>query len=291
MDYGEPMEGKKVRPSDEWFNEMQRRILESLNESKREVLRDEFGMLADYRSDTLSPEIEGDFLDYVLEFERQFEKAKRITVRERIGDPPILPLDEIPVEELQQAIDSLLDLLKTKGIFVDFLGEVEVIDVYRYLTGELLDEEIDDINIPGTSMCFTFATPEYNAEMWTEEFVVAVLRRDGHIVHPGSIPMQFYNPAGIPITEAEFQRAIVEIWSVLPSIKAYSVEMLAVQVTESEAQTEAIIKWTSEIERSERQVTSTFLLHPSPYLEDGWEVVQTSFLDDLRNRQNDISAD
>lgn len=280
-----------MRPSDEWFNEMQRRILESLNESKREVLRDEFGMIADYRSDNLPPEIESDFLDYVLEFERQFENAKSITVRERIGDPPILPLDEILVEELQQAIDSLLDLLETKGIFVDFLGEVEVNDVYRYLTGELLDEEIDDINIPGTSMCFTFATPEYNAEMWTEEFVLGVLHRDKYIVHPGSIPIQFYNPAGIPITEAEFHQAIVETWTVLPLIKAHSVETLTVQVTGNKARAEAIIKWTSENDQSEHQVASTFLLHPSPYLEDAWEVVQTSFLDDLRNDQNVISAE
>ena len=268
-----------MRPSDEWFNEMQRRILESLNESKREVLRDEFGMIADYRSDNLPLEIESDFLDYVLEFERQFENAKSILVRERIGDPPILPIEEIPVEELQQAIDSLLDLMEANGIFVDFL------------TGELLDEEIDDINIPGARMCFTFASPEYNAEMWTEQFVMGVLRRDNYFVHPGSIPMQFYNPVGIPITEAEFHRAIVEIWSVLPPIKAYSVEMLAVQVKGSEARTEAIIKWTSENDQSEHKVTSTFLLHPSPYLEDGWEVVQTSFLDDLRNDQNVISAE
>ncbi len=275
-----------MRPSDEWFNEMQRRIQESLNESKRQILRDEFGMVADYSSGSLPPEIEGEFLDHVLEFERQFEKAKPITVRERIGDPPILPIDDIPVEELDTAIDSLLELMEAHGVFVDFLGDVQVDEVYRYLTGKLLDEELDDIDIPGMQMCFTYATREYDAEMWTEEFVLSVLHRDKYIVHPGSSPIQFFNPAGIPITESEFHAAIEAVWAVLPPVKAHSLEALEVQVEGDEARTEAIVKWMSKRDQSNHQVRSTFRLTPSPYLDEAWEVVQTSFLDDVINHLN-----
>jgi hypothetical protein len=277
-----------MRPSDEWLDEIQRRIQESLNESKWDILRDRYGMVAGHRSADMPVEMESEWLDYVLEFERQFETAKSITVRERIGDPPIIPINDIPIEDMQAAIDAFLDLLDARGIAVDFLGDVDVVEVYQYLTGTLLDEEVDDMQIPGMCMVFTYATSEYNAEMWTEEFVSSILRRDEYVVHTGSIPIQFYNPAGIPVAATEFHEAIKEVWSVLPHVTAHSVEMLEVQVTGNEARTEVIIKWTSEGDTSEHQVTSTFLLHPSPYLDDGWEVVQTSFLEDLKNHLNAI---
>ena len=69
------------------LDDIRKQIQESLAESKREQLREEFGMLHDYTDPRLSPEAQNDFLDYVLEFERQFENAERITVRERIGNP------------------------------------------------------------------------------------------------------------------------------------------------------------------------------------------------------------
>lgn len=39
----------------------------------------------------------------------------------------------------------MLDLLAENGVGVDFLGDFDDIAAYRYLTKELLDEEIDDL--------------------------------------------------------------------------------------------------------------------------------------------------
>jgi hypothetical protein len=68
------------------LDEIRRRIQKSLAESKRQQLRDEFGMQRDYISPTLSPEAENNWLDYILEFERQFENAQTFMVREQIGN-------------------------------------------------------------------------------------------------------------------------------------------------------------------------------------------------------------
>jgi hypothetical protein len=59
---------------------MRRRIQESLIEAKREQLRDQYGMQSDYMSSHLSPDEKNEGLDFILEFERQFENAPRITV-------------------------------------------------------------------------------------------------------------------------------------------------------------------------------------------------------------------
>ena len=93
------------------LDDIRRQIQESLAQSKREKLREEFGMLDDYTDPRLSPEAQNDFLDYILEFERQFENAQRISVRERIGNPTIQPVEEIPLLALEETVDKLLELL------------------------------------------------------------------------------------------------------------------------------------------------------------------------------------
>lgn len=98
-------------PLDDSLDKMRKEIQESLIESKREQLQDEYGMVMDHVSSDLSPQAHNEWLDYVLEWERQFAEAKRITVRERIGDPPITPVEEIPADALGEALDRLLEML------------------------------------------------------------------------------------------------------------------------------------------------------------------------------------
>ncbi len=89
------------------LDEMQKRIQESLIQAKRELLRDEFGMQFDHMDSSLSLEGQNEWLDYLLDFERQFENAPLITVRERIGNPSIQPLAEIPLYALEEAVNEL----------------------------------------------------------------------------------------------------------------------------------------------------------------------------------------
>lgn len=77
-----------ITPDNQSIDDLRRRIQAALNDSKRDVLREQYGMLHEHHSPDLSSEMESEWLDYVLEFERQFENAPRTTVRARIGDPP-----------------------------------------------------------------------------------------------------------------------------------------------------------------------------------------------------------
>lgn len=72
----------------ESLDEIRRRMQESIIEANREQLREQYGMQFDnLDSSKLSPEAKHEWLEDVLEFERQFENAKAITMRERIGNP------------------------------------------------------------------------------------------------------------------------------------------------------------------------------------------------------------
>ena len=261
----------------DWLDDISRQIQESLAESKREQLREEFGMLHENTDPRFSPEAQNDFLDYVLEFERQFENAERITVRDRIGNPPIQPVEEIPLHMLEEAVDKLLELLFENGIVVDFMGDWDDLAAYCFITEKLLDEEMDDIRIEGMISHFDATTPEYDVEFWVEHFVNDVFCQERMYFLSGLEKQPLFDESGRPISVTEFRHKVEAVWEQLPVTKHVDVKPIAMQVAEDEGSVTAVISWHNDEEQNE--VESFFRLQPSPYT--GWDVVQTTLLDDL----------
>jgi hypothetical protein len=265
--------------NNDWLDDIRQRIQESLSQAKRDKLRDAYGMEFEYTDARFSPDEENQWLDYILDFERQFEQAKSITVRERIGNPPIQPLRDLPLYALGEAVTALLELLAAHGIAVDFLGDVDDLEAYRYLTEELLDEEMDDIRIEGMMTHFTYSTPENDVEMWVESFVLDVFTQDREYFLPGLEKQPLFNAQGEPITAAQFQQTIEAVWHRLPPTNKVEIKPIVTQVEEEEAKVWAMITWNDDEQQLNGQVESYFRLQPSPYT--GWDVVQTSLLNDL----------
>lgn len=261
------------------LDEIRRRLQEALIQAKRDELRDQYGMLFDYRNPALSAEFENDWLDYILELEQKFDQAKRITVREKIGDPPVQPLSNLSMEAVGPALTALLELLLTHAIVVDILGDVDEADLYRYLTEELLDEEVDNIHIEGMVSHFIYSTPENDVQMWVEEFVYNVFTQERKYFLPGLEKQPIFDDKGKPITAAIFKQKLEAVWHYYHKTKNIDVEPIATFVEGDEATVTAAITWKDEVEQQIRRVESFFRLQPSPYT--GWDVVQTSFLDDL----------
>jgi hypothetical protein len=265
--------------NNDWLDEIRRRVQETLSQAKRERLRDEYGMEFEHTDARLSPEAKNEWLDHVLDFERQFEQAGRITVRERIGDPPIRPLGDLPPYGVEEAVTALLDLLAAHDIAVDFLGDVDATETYRYLTEELLDQEMDDIRVEGTVTHFTYSAPEYDVQMWVEGFVLDVFTHEKEYFLPGLANQPLFNAQGEPATAEQFQRLIEAVWERLPPTNRVRMKPITTQVDGDEAEVRALVTWDDEAQNTKGQVESHFRLQPSPYT--GWDVVQTSLLDDL----------
>lgn len=264
--------------NDQELDEIRRRMQESLMETNRDLLREQYGMQLDnLDSSSLSPEAKNEWLEDVLEFERQFENAETITVRERIGNPTIRPIDELPQSEMEETVDGLLELLYENAISVDFLGEWDDLSAYRYLTEELLDSEIDDVQIEGMYTCFHPSTPEYDVEMWVENFVWELFWQEREYFLPGLEKQPLFDVTGEPISYAQFVGKIETVWSSLPVTKGVDIKPIATRVIEDEGTVTAVITWAED--EKQKQVESDFRLHPSPY--GGWDVVQTSLLDNL----------
>ena len=119
------------------------------NAKKKDDLCQRYGMQFGEYGSQLSPAVETEWLDDMTEFESQFENAKQISVREKMGNPTIKPLVDIPDSELNNELNNLLELLYQNNIVVDFIHPPDDREIYRFITEELLNEITDDIHISG----------------------------------------------------------------------------------------------------------------------------------------------
>lgn len=265
--------------SNEELDEMRRRIQEAISQAKREELRDKFGMQAEYTDPDLPFEAENEWLDYIFEFERQFENAKTITIRERIGDPPLTPLSELSLHIVGEAVEDFLDLLAEYWIAVEFLGEWDDVAAYTYLTGEFLDEETTDMQIEEMWSIFMPSTPAYDVQMWVENFVMDLFTQERSYFLSGLDKQPLFDMQGEPVTAVQFRQQIEQVWQYLPATNRYATETMTVRVEGEEGWVTAVVSWRNDEGEIVGQVESFFRLQISPYT--GWDVVQTSLLDDL----------
>lgn len=133
------------------------RIQRALNEAKKRELEEKYGAKFGEGESKLSPELEAEWLHQIEEYERQFKTAKRLTVREFVGNPEVTPLAQIPPEQLESEVDKLLEILESHSITVHFDREITVEETYRFLSEDLMNEEIDDIRIEGMRHNFIYS--------------------------------------------------------------------------------------------------------------------------------------
>lgn len=267
----------QMTPDNQWIDKIRQQIQAALNDSKRDILRDQYGMLHEHRTPDMSPEMESEWLDYILEFERQFENAPRVTVRARVGDPNLSPIDALNPDDLVAVVDALIELLAAHNIAVEFLGDVDYGAVYRYLTEELLDEEIDDIRLPDTWIHFIYATDEYNAETWVEQFVGAIFRHDLEYAQNCVDDDQLWADAsGKPVTVAELEA----LWEHMPVVETVICQALDTQITGDNGQVFSRITWSAD--GVTQEIETSFQVYRSRYLDEAWGIERTSLIDELR---------
>lgn len=144
-----------VTPPGDDLPERAQRIV---NDLKRKELEERYGAVFSAPDESEIPsEVEAQWLENIDEFERQFENAAQIPLREFVGSPSIRPVADIPPSEVPAELDALLELLGENEVVVDFPDEIDEVEAYRFITEELLDEKIDDIRVPGMVLHFMYS--------------------------------------------------------------------------------------------------------------------------------------
>jgi hypothetical protein len=160
--------------------------LRTENEIKKIKLSLEHGMNLDesFANTELPPEVEGAFLDYIEEFERQFAEKKNITVFELADKPEYVPVADLPEEEISQHLEALTGNLSEKGISVSTVSGVDDREMYRFITEELFQTETLDVRIEGMMHGFIYEefhpVHPYDIKNRCEELIEHVIGADSN---------------------------------------------------------------------------------------------------------------
>jgi hypothetical protein len=159
--------------------------LKAENDFLKMKLMLERGAFFGEQNEELPADVENQFLNGVMAFEKQFEQRKTIRLFEKIGRPRhFKPVGDIPDNEIENAYNSLLDYLHEHSIDLSVCSpNITARELYRFVTEELYGYEMDDIDLPGWTTNFIYdefhPDPVYdNTRAATEDCIYYILQKE-----------------------------------------------------------------------------------------------------------------
>ncbi len=136
------------------------------NELLQLKLKAELGVEAHISANTPAS-IENIFLKNMLAFEAGLAEAEEIRIFELIGKPDFVPESKLDDISLETAFEKLMDLINEKQIALDFLGFYECRTKYKFITEELFEEKVMNMQLPGMIMHFIYEEfhPNHNLDI------------------------------------------------------------------------------------------------------------------------------
>ncbi|MBK9319508.1 MAG: hypothetical protein IPM91_12280 [Bacteroidetes bacterium] len=99
-------------------------------------------------------------------FERMMSDFRRMTVEEHLGFPDFPDADTLSASEIERELFEVLDMLEDHNILIDTNADYPDEDLYRFITGELMQEEMEVYNIK--DMYCHFIYEEFHEKEETE---------------------------------------------------------------------------------------------------------------------------
>jgi len=104
----------------------------------------------------LQPAIEYQWLNRIQDFEQQYQDAKRIKVYDFLGRPAFKKVEELKPHEIDAELDRIQSLLEEKKMTLDCSCDYDKAIIYRFVTEELFEHEIDDVSMEGMFTHFVY---------------------------------------------------------------------------------------------------------------------------------------
>jgi hypothetical protein len=256
------------------------RIQRALNEAKKRELAERYGAHFSEGSPELPQDIESRWLEDIEEFERHFENAPRCSVRQLLDFPEFKPLDQIPAGQLEQELDKALDLLTRHNVVVDCLAAVSDEDLYRFITAELLDQEVDNMKMEGWNTCFIYEdfhpNDEYDARSMAEHFLWDLFERNEEQVLNDFSKVELCSSTGRPIGQKAMQDIVRTFYATYAAFTTHKFECDGCKLEGRYATVTGHVGWTglrgSSMEAASYEGRGTLKMKKSPY--GGFDIVQ-----------------
>jgi hypothetical protein len=133
-------------------------------ELRKKEFEKKYGASFSPTNNNISPELENEWLNYIEQFEQQFEKKETIAVWDYLGKPVFRKVSEIDSEAISGELDYLMNYMNDHQIVLYTLCQVDEKELYRFITEELFIHEIDNIRIKGMNTSFIYEEFYPNAE-------------------------------------------------------------------------------------------------------------------------------
>ncbi|MEO0060111.1 MAG: hypothetical protein RLZZ312_1758 [Bacteroidota bacterium] len=146
-------------PEDERNDDLPELDIRQENAFKKMKMNLELGtVFPDQLSKDLPPEIEGAFLDSIINFEKAFRNSERITINQKLKKPHFIPENVLNDTEIDFEIEKVFELLVKNNIRFETLAQDQYNnrEIYKFLTEDFLEQEVDDIDVPNMISFFTY---------------------------------------------------------------------------------------------------------------------------------------
>jgi len=160
----------------------------------------------------MSPEIENKWLKSVYEFEQQHKDAKPVKVYDHIGRPAFMKCDELSAVELGNERQRIQSIMAENGVELDCICEYDDATIYRFITEELFEHEMDDIRITGMTYHFIYEefhpNHEHDLRRHTTMFVNSIFGRQWNAEFDGMIFERSVTFSGRQYSRAEMSSIV-----------------------------------------------------------------------------------
>jgi len=266
---------------EEWLRrEWEEFRLRMENADRKKQMEEQTGAKFGSGDGEVDPALESDWLNHIEEFERQFEHAQQIPLRQYLGNPTVKASADVPDEMLADELHALLDLMVENNVALDCICAVEDRELYRFIVEELLDEEMDDMRIPGMTCHYIYeefhpndaydvgetvrslvydllrSAPEF------QEYVISIFSRE-----------HLFTASGQPQTWDELSLHLGAWFAIRPAVKEVETDIDICTVDGDDAHVEADVRWITAAGVVTQGRAACWLTR-SPY--GGWDVVQAS---------------
>lgn len=257
--------------------------LEAENEFKKIKLALEHGMdLSKPLSDSgLPPEIEGQFLDYVQQWEDEMAKGKMILIYDLIGRPEYKPVADIADEDITAELERIIDILHTNSLHIDTISPVADRELYRFITEELFAKETNDIKIEGMMHCYIYEeyhpNHEHDIKNRCRELVEHITDKDKDDKQEPWSMADNVSYAGKEFTKEELSKKLIHFRDSFSSFSVQEMEFTAIHINEAinEADVIAHIHYSGVIEGSHETLDFEGECRFGLKREDEWWVIDS----------------
>lgn len=152
--------------------------LKAENELLKLKLELEQGM---QHSDTtaLNPEAENQWLNYIYNYEKMCKEAGTVKIYDFIGRPGFKRMEDLEAGQISKELEKLFAVMEEKGICIDFAVEYDEAVIYRFITEEFFDHEMENISLEGMTHHFSYEefhpSHDYDLRRYAKEFVEDVI--------------------------------------------------------------------------------------------------------------------